>query len=477
MKTKYCENCEKEFTAKRDDAKYCSSTCRHEAWTKSQEMLEKDKKFVSGLKGIVTDNKVVSKSKIIIKVPNDEFIQKKLEIENISIELQKFNHEKEKIAARIKFLQQPDNGFTPLAVGMAGAFLGYDSTKKNPSIEEDKRLRRTVTYGLVGFVGGAILDKVTKKSRENSTNEEIKQLQATLNVLNVSITELNRQLIALNLNRLLIPEYIEVETDVKDEVIPEPKYEYQDDKLEHKITRIPPSETFIETQNNVIEQKTDNPQTFKNSKPNSKIMSSTELSNLQYFALNFQNRWQDFLGLPSTNFHCAIHGMPGEGKSTFAIQFANYLAENFGTVVYVSGEEGFAKTMKDKLSYNNAYSPNLSIADLRTKDELLTEIEPNTFNFIFIDSLDNMRINAIDMKEIKLNYSNSALITISQSTKDGKMRGSQEIIHDADISIAVSNGVAETYKNRFLEKGKKFNIFTNRPKRAEDFMPDNTVDG
>jgi predicted ATP-dependent serine protease len=184
-----------------------------------------------------------------------------------------------------------------------------------------------------------------------------------------------------------------------------------------------------------------------------------EFARTEYYALNFAGKWRDFFGQPSVNFHCAIHGMAGEGKSTFAIQFANYMAENFGEVVYISGEEGFSKTLKDKFRNNNAASEHLFLADLRTYQDILNEIKPNSFNFIFIDSLDNMRIGAQELKELRKLFINSALITISQSTKDGKMRGSYEIVHDSDIAIGVSNGVAETIKNRFEEKGTKFVIF------------------
>ncbi|MDD3688385.1 MAG: hypothetical protein PHE56_16695, partial [Bacteroidales bacterium] len=142
MKTKNCENCGREFQAKRDDAKYCSSTCRHEAWSKTQELLEKDKKFISGLKGVVTDNKVVSKSKITVKVPNEKFIEAKLEIENLSNELLKLEKEKQIITSQIQRLQQTDIGLIPIASGLTGAIFGYDSAKKNPNIEEDKRLER-----------------------------------------------------------------------------------------------------------------------------------------------------------------------------------------------------------------------------------------------------------------------------------------------------------------------------------------------
>ena len=81
---------------------------------------------------------------------------------------------------------------------------------------------------------------------------------------------------------------------------------------------------------------------------NKKIISSTELEGMEFNTINFKGVWGDFFGQPSLEFHCIIHGMPGEGKSTFAIQFAHYLAENFGKVVYISGEEGINKTLKEE---------------------------------------------------------------------------------------------------------------------------------
>jgi predicted ATP-dependent serine protease len=56
-------------------------------------------------------------------------------------------------------------------------------------------------------------------------------------------------------------------------------------------------------------------------------------------------------------------------------------------------------------------------------------------------------------------YKDSALITICQATKDGKMRGSNEIIHDADIEVIVANGLATTHKNRFKEKYNELKVF------------------
>ena len=192
-----------------------------------------------------------------------------------------------------------------------------------------------------------------------------------------------------------------------------------------------------------------------------KIISSEQLQGMDYKALNFQAKWNTLFGYPSATFHCVLTGMSGEGKSTFAIQFANYLAQNFGSVIYVSGEEGFSKTFKDKIINNKAISPGLFVADLHSYEEIITEIPADIYNFIFIDSLDNMRIDAEKMKLLRERYKESALITISQSTKDGKMRGSYEIVHDCDIAVKVEAGIAVTTKNRFKEKGVEFKVFDN----------------
>jgi predicted ATP-dependent serine protease len=58
-------------------------------------------------------------------------------------------------------------------------------------------------------------------------------------------------------------------------------------------------------------------------------------------------------------------------------------------------------------------------------------------------------------------YKNSTLVTISQSTKKGQLRGSQEIEHESDISLKVEDGFAFATKNRFKELGYEYSIFEN----------------
>lgn len=192
-----------------------------------------------------------------------------------------------------------------------------------------------------------------------------------------------------------------------------------------------------------------------------RIINSIQLEQMVFESLNFTGRWEHLLGYPSPNFHGIIHGLSGHGKSTFAIQFAKYLADNFGRVLYLSAEEGFSMTFQSKFLNNDAGSPSLDVADIRTFEEILSQVPRNTYNFIFIDSLDTMKIDAEKLRKIKRAFENTALITISQATKAGDIRGSYEIVHDGDIAVKVTDGVAVTTKNRFKKIEMSFNVFDN----------------
>jgi predicted ATP-dependent serine protease len=216
-------------------------------------------------------------------------------------------------------------------------------------------------------------------------------------------------------------------------------------------------ENMDATPNEINEQST-NKEKYPEVETNGRIISSKMFREMTYPALIFQNRWNDFFGEPSTIFHCVVHGKPGEGKSTFCIQFAYYLAKHHGNTIYISGEEGFSKTLQQKVNLTNAEHPRLFFTDLKSFDEIKENIK-DEFHFIFIDSLDTLRIDSQKLKELKTLHPASALITISQSTKDGKMRGSQEIIHDADIEVCIQKGIAITNKNRFKEKDMQFSVF------------------
>lgn len=192
--------------------------------------------------------------------------------------------------------------------------------------------------------------------------------------------------------------------------------------------------------------------TFKSDR----IIKATELGKQEYKGLHFKGLWREFFGLPSLNFHILIHGNSGEGKSTFCLWFARYLAENFGRVLYVSAEEGLNKTFHDKLKSCEAEVDNLYILDAGTGDELMQEVETNEFHFIILDSLHDMEIDAHKMKLIFERYPHTAFVCIDQNNKKGDLLGANEKKHMVDVVVNVKNYSAETTKNRFIQKGMVF---------------------
>jgi predicted ATP-dependent serine protease len=189
-----------------------------------------------------------------------------------------------------------------------------------------------------------------------------------------------------------------------------------------------------------------------------KIFSMKKIAGLKHQLLSFNGKWFDFFGLPQTNFFCVVHGMSGEGKSHFAMQLGKYLAERFGNVLYISGEEGFASTFQQKIEALGASIERYYATEIKTGEEVLKDV-PNQYHFIIIDSLNNMGIDTELMRAIRAKFKQSGIIAICQSTKDGKIRGSYEIVHDSDMAVKVVNGIATTTKNRFKEKHQDFDVF------------------
>ncbi|MEI6766780.1 MAG: hypothetical protein WCM76_14210 [Bacteroidota bacterium] len=453
MITKKCENCGKDFYAQRNDARYCSSTCRSTVWQSNKAANGETEQFRNQLKGLVEKAPVPVKKTIFESVPNKEYnsILGKLVLKNDYVK--RLLQQKQTFIHQLNLLSNPGNGGITLTSTGAGAYIGYIIPNSN-KYDEKKCRKNAAIGGFLGLIVGGIGELFTKDKRDRNRKAEIDKTNVYLDELNVKLSSANVEVNDLKAllgktQRLLTIEKEVIEEPVINEVI----------QLDY------PTNTVNEGHEiNVCKQIAVPAETFVNGNANSKIISSADLAALDYPALNFTGRWRHIFGLPSVNFHCALHGMAGEGKSTFALQLSYYLAENFGPVIYVSGEEGFSKTMKDKIVNNNAISDNLCLADLRTYADLVNEVKPQTYNFIVIDSLDNMRIGALELKELRKLYMDSALITISQSTKNGKIRGSYEVVHDCDIEINVENGVAITEKNRFGERGRTFQVFAaNKP--------------
>lgn len=182
------------------------------------------------------------------------------------------------------------------------------------------------------------------------------------------------------------------------------------------------------------------------------VMPSTHLQNIQFETIGLQGKYRELIGDPSIGFTAMVFGLPKSGKSTLCIDFARYLAENHGKVLYVAIEEGFGYTLKEKFERLNAIHPNLVLAEKLPEDM-------SAYRFVFIDSVSKAGLSSLDLDNLKKRYPSTAFIYIFHTTKDGNFRGKQDFAHDVDVIVEVEDGIARA--NGRFGVGGKLNIFDN----------------
>jgi len=171
------------------------------------------------------------------------------------------------------------------------------------------------------------------------------------------------------------------------------------------------------------------------------ILGADELEKLDYDKYVFgDDQYGNFMGNPAVGFHAIVFGLPKGGKSIWSMQFADYLANHFGNVLYIASEEGFKGTIKQKIKEWTTNRTHLKFGNFTGFEEIKNNI--NGYDFVVIDSLDYADISVEEMEEIKANNPKTSFITIKQVTKDGKFRGSQEFAHNCDIIVEIIDGIA-----------------------------------
>lgn len=182
-----------------------------------------------------------------------------------------------------------------------------------------------------------------------------------------------------------------------------------------------------------------------------RLLSSVDFSSYKFTSLGFTGKWLALIGDPVKGFIVMIFGKPKLGKSYLAVDFAGYLARQFGRVLYVSKEEGMSATMQQKLVDKKAAHSNLYLAE-----DVPEDLTP--YDFVFFDSATRLGLEPEDISEFKARYPGKSFIYVFQTVKDGNFRGSQEFEHDVDCIIEVyERGKARQF-GRFNQGG-EMNIF------------------
>ena len=133
-----------------------------------------------------------------------------------------------------------------------------------------------------------------------------------------------------------------------------------------------------------------------------------------------------------------LTGKQGSGKTRFAFQFMNALAQRY-RVGHASIEEHPESVLYEEKAYqylNDTALEHITAQDVRSLAELDTMIHTN--EVIVIDSFQKMRELAPNFevdKDLRKKYDGKLFLVIFQQTADGKMRGGSKSQFDGDIIL------------------------------------------
>jgi hypothetical protein len=178
----------------------------------------------------------------------------------------------------------------------------------------------------------------------------------------------------------------------------------------------------------------------------SKIMCSTDFTQLNFNSLGFKGKWLAFIGDPVPGFTAMVFGRPKMGKSYLCVDFAGYLARNHGKVLYVSKEEKLDATLQKKLMDKDVDHVNLFVAD-----NLPEDLTP--YDFIILDSVNKLGLNPKDLEKLKADNKGKCFIFLFQTTKSGIFRGANSFQHDVDVVIEVAVQGKAVQFGRFNQGG------------------------
>ncbi|MGQ9610638.1 MAG: DNA repair protein RadA, partial [bacterium] len=163
-----------------------------------------------------------------------------------------------------------------------------------------------------------------------------------------------------------------------------------------------------------------------------------------------------------------IGGDPGIGKSTLLLQVIDRLSQNYGTTLYISGEESAAqiKMRADRLSIKSQY---LNILCETEIDEIESNIEKLSPKVVVIDSIQTMyksdiqstpgNVTQVRESTMALTYiaksRNIPVFIVGHITKEGNLAGPKVMEHIVDTVLYMEGDSYHVYrilravKNRF----------------------------
>lgn len=446
---KKCENCGNQYTALRPASKFCSDACRQYAHRAKHGLtpspFESKKNYerrislgsieatsvVEPIQSRREKIKKVAKKREVTKIINNpEYIRVESIVKRYADQYQLLKTEKENLIKKFngEVNSNPQAQFW-LGGAIGGAAVGLSVGKEKGS--------SSLAGALFGLLGGIITAEVAKDDLEQAKIKRLNKLKADIAEKESLLSQIQIQYhdFKFRLQKISksIPKIIE-ETYYED--VP-----YED--VSNSAVDMP--KMAIKTPELVFAGKSINNGV---NEPINAPIGLNELKNLKFEILPFTGQYQTLIGSPEENFNMLVYGSPGHGKSTFCAEFATYLANNHGTVLYCASEEGLGLSLQKKFADKNSnyiyFDASKSYEDLKRKIG-----EKGKYRFIIIDSVNDINISPEQLKELRNIDKKRAFICIMQANKDGSYKGNNTYSHDSDIKIKLENYVPIVEKSRF----------------------------
>jgi hypothetical protein len=184
------------------------------------------------------------------------------------------------------------------------------------------------------------------------------------------------------------------------------------------------------------------------------IISADDLAGLKFTRLVFDGVWSDLFDSPHHNFIMIVYGKPNSGKTTFSMQFANYL-KKFDSVVYIAIDEKFGASIQQKLLKNDIKGIDISWA--KTRQEIEFVIRKGSYKFVFIDSMSQAFLSFADIDEFRRKFRDCAFILIIEIKLEIDDNTRQKFKSSSDILVEIESGNANV--KGIISDLKEYKIF------------------
>lgn len=419
-----CIQCKKLFLPTNKRNTYCSDGCKQDAYRERKGIMRPN--FLPDSNGnkyqvFKSENKVLVYSKVYTRAFTD---QKKV-IDNLKGELYSIRKEIEGNEKRIYDIENRNDIFfrkrgNAILSGLFVLIAGWFSAHIMKRVTKYVLTRSGMgIFAIILVILAWMVGSKAQRDDDNKHFEELSSLQSYKNVLKDAQNRAKSkelEIIKEETTLSTIAEFqllTEEETKQIEETIKLPKYGFPEIKA-----------------NDAKE-----------------TMSLKDLQNKQFKTLEFTGEWKELVGKPEQNFSMMIYGQSGHGKSYLVGQLSEYLANNFGDVLYNSSEEGISLSLQDKVKKLD--SNKLRISNFKDFESIKKHLKKSVSRFVVLDSVNHMNLTPEQLEELKKIDLTRSFITIHQVTKNGEFKGNNKFLHNCDVQIIVTNRVPLVEKNRY----------------------------